>query len=184
MARPPTQIATRPAISRAVAAAALERWWGLGGEIEDLPSERDQNFLLRDDSGEPSAVLKIANLDEDRSFLECQVQAMGTVAAAGVPVQRVLPSLDGEVIVGLGDPGPPWARVMSWLPGRVLATVEHPGTPLWTDLGSMMGRSAAALAAFDHPAARRRFPVGCPAGRLSDRGRHGRAFGRDAERPS
>ncbi len=157
MARPLTQIATRPAVPRGQAAAALERWWGLAGEIEDLPSERDQNFLLRDADGEPSAILKIANLDEDRSFLDCQERAMASVAAADVPVPRFWLSLDGATIVGLGDPGPPWARVMTWLPGRTMASVEQPGATLWVDLGSTMGRTAAALATFDHPAARRNF---------------------------
>jgi Ser/Thr protein kinase RdoA (MazF antagonist) len=102
-------------------------------------------------------VLKIANLDEDRSFLECQLQAMATVEAAGVPVQHARPSLDGDPIVAIGDPGPPWARVMTWLPGRIMAAAHDPDPTLWVDLGSLMGRVATALADFHHPAARRHF---------------------------
>ena len=48
MARPPTQIATRPTLSQAEASETLERLWGLTGELDDLPSERDQNFLIRE----------------------------------------------------------------------------------------------------------------------------------------
>ena len=155
MVRPPIQIASRPAVSRSAAAAALRRWWGLDGALDELPSERDQNFLVRAASGEPTHVLKIANLAEDRAFLDCQQQAMAALADAGLPVQRITAASDGQRVIGLGDPGPPWCRLLSWLPGRLLATVEAPGPGLWTDLGATMGRSASALLDFDHPAARR-----------------------------
>ncbi len=155
MTHPTTQVDSRPTISRSAVAQALRRWWGLKGSLEDLPSERDQNFLVRDASGEPAHVLKIANLAEDRAFLDCQEQAMQALSEAGVPVQQVRTTFDGQAIVGLGDPGPPWCRLLSWLPGRLLATVENPEPALWTDLGATMGRSATALMDFDHPAARR-----------------------------
>ena len=157
MARPPTQIATRPTLSRAEASETLERLWGLTGELDDLPSERDQNFLIRDARGRPAFVLKIANLDEHVDFLECQHAAMARLSAAGVPVQPIARALDGRELVDLGDPGPPWGRVLGWLPGRTLATVDAPSPGLWTDLGVTMGRSATALLTFDHPAARRPF---------------------------
>jgi hydroxylysine kinase len=155
MTHPTTQVHSRPSISRSDAALALRRWWGLAGSLEDLPSERDQNFLVRDANGDALHVLKIANLAEERAFLDCQQQAMTALAEANVPVQEIRAAFDGQAIVGLGDPGPPWARLLSWLPGRLLATVEAPEPALWTDLGATMGRSATALLDFDHPAARR-----------------------------
>ena len=157
MARPASWISSRPSASAPDAATALGRWWGIAGELEDLPSERDRNVLVRDGDGRPSHVLKLANLAEDRAFLECQHGAMARLARAGVPVQRVIPALDGRELVDLGDPGPPWARVLTWLPGRPLVEVAAPTAALWTDLGAMMGRSATALLDYDHPAARREF---------------------------
>ena len=62
-------------------------------------------------------MLKIANLAEDPAFLECQALAMDRLAAAGVPVARSVPALDGRTLVDLGAPGPPWARVLTFLPG-------------------------------------------------------------------
>jgi Ser/Thr protein kinase RdoA (MazF antagonist) len=157
MSRPPTQIDSRPSVSPSAAAAALRRWWGLEGDLEALPSERDQNFLVRDGAGRPTFVLKIANLEERLDFLDCQHRAMGLLARAGVPVQPVRPTIDGAEITGLGDPGPPWARVLGWLPGRTLATLDVRPPALLEDLGRTMGRSATALIQFDHPAARRDF---------------------------
>ncbi|MES2209481.1 MAG: phosphotransferase [Chloroflexota bacterium] len=151
-------IASRPDISVADAAIALRRWWGLDGALEDLPSERDRNLLVRSMDGTPTHVLKIANLDEAAGFLACQDLAMTRLSNAGVPVQRVVNAIDGHDLIPLGDPGPPLARVLTWLPGRTLASVEAPTTDLWSDLGAVMGRTATALLDFDHPAAHRDFP--------------------------
>ena len=151
-------IASRPDISVAEAAIALRRWWGLDGDLEDLPSERDRNLLVRGTDGAPTHVLKIANLDEAPDFLACQDLAMARLANAGVPVQGVVNAIDGRDLVPLGDPGPPLARVLTWLPGRTLASVDAPSTDLLTDLGAVMGRTATALLDFDHAAARREFP--------------------------
>ena len=158
MAPSTSWIASRPEISVADAAIALGRWWGLQGDLEDLPSERDRNLLVRGNDGAPTHVLKIANLDEAADFLACQDLAMARLANAGVPVQSVVNAIDGRDLVPLGDPGPPLARVLTWLPGRTLASVDEPTMDLLTDLGAVMGRCATALLDFDHPAAHRTFP--------------------------
>ena len=158
MAPSASWIASRPEISVADATIALRRWWGLDGDLEDLPSERDRNLLVRGHGDVPTHVLKIANLDEAADFLACQDLAMARLANAGVPVQRVVNAIDGRDLVPLGDPGPPLARVLTWLPGRTLASVDAPTTDLLTDLGAVMGKCATALLDFDHPAAHRTFP--------------------------
>lgn len=158
MAASASWIESRPKVSVADASAALRRWWGIDGDVEDLPSERDRNLVVRGDDGEPTHVLKIANLDERADFLACQDLAMARLAAAGVPVQRVVEAVDGRDLIPLGDPGPPLARLLTWLPGRTLASIETPSVGLWDDLGAVMGRCATALLDFDHPAAHREFP--------------------------
>ncbi len=155
MARPASWISTRPDAGLDRAADVLARHWGLRGDLEDLPSERDRNILIRPDDGGPPVVLKIANLAEDPAFLECQELAMARLAGAGVPVARPVPALDGRTLVDLGAPGPPWARVLTFLPGRPLAAVEVASDALLADLGATMGRTATALSGFDHPAAHR-----------------------------
>jgi Ser/Thr protein kinase RdoA (MazF antagonist) len=62
--------------------------------------------------------------------------------------------------VDVGAPGrPALARLLTWLPGRPLAAIAPPDREpaLHEDLGRVMGRTAAALDGFDHPAARRPF---------------------------
>jgi hydroxylysine kinase len=157
MARPASWIATRPDAGLDRAADVLARSWGIVGTLEDLPSERDRNVLVRPDGGGPPVVLKISNLAEDPDFLACQAEAMARLAAAGLPVARPAPALDGRTLVDLGAPGPPWARVLTYLPGRPLANVGTPTDGLLADLGTTMGRCAAVLAGFDHPAADRDF---------------------------
>ncbi|MEO8468931.1 MAG: phosphotransferase [Chloroflexota bacterium] len=158
MAPSTSWIETRPATSVGEAANALGRFWGIAGAFEDLPSERDRNFLVRASDGRPTHVLKIANLEESPDFLACQGHAMALLAAAGVPVQQLVSSLDGRDLVPLGDPGPPYARLLTWLDGRTMASLREPSVDVLIDLGHEMGRGATALLGFDHPAAHRDFP--------------------------
>jgi Ser/Thr protein kinase RdoA (MazF antagonist) len=155
MATPASWIATRPDIDLVAASDALARWWGIRGDLSELPSERDRNVFVTSRTGDVRLVLKVANLAEDPAFLGCQGAAMDRLAAAGVPVARTIAALDGRSIVGLGPAGPPWARVLTWLPGRAMAGVDDPTDELLADLGTTMGRVATAFLGFDHPAAQR-----------------------------
>jgi Ser/Thr protein kinase RdoA (MazF antagonist) len=154
-------VLTRPVVDAARAAAILREHWALGGELRTLPSERDRNFAVRID-GADAFVLKVSNRAEDPAFLEMQHRALGILAAAGVPCQRALESTDGRDVIRW-SPGPDepalLVRLLTWLPGVPLADVSPADRPpgLLDDLGSTMGRAARALAAFDHPAARRAF---------------------------
>lgn len=159
-------VLTRPSIDASAAADVLEQHWGLAGTLRSLPSERDRNFAVAID-GIDRFVLKIANSTEDPAFLDLQHRAMDRLAAAGVPCQRAIPTTAGPEVVDIGGPGrPSLARLLTWLPGRPLATIS-PATrspELIRDLGRVMGRTAAALAGFDHPAAHRPFQWSAEAG--------------------
>jgi Ser/Thr protein kinase RdoA (MazF antagonist) len=152
-------VLTRPSIDVAGATAVLERHWGLAATLIPLPSERDRNFAVSVDGAE-RFVLKIANATEDLAFLDFQHRAMDRLASAGVPCQRAVPTRAGPEVVDIGDPGrPSFVRLLTWLPGRPLATIAPAdrSAELVRDLGRVMGRTAAALAGFDHPAAHRPF---------------------------
>ena len=154
-------VLTRPSIEIEQASDALEAMWGIHGDLRPLPSERDRNFAVRVD-GADRYVLKISNRSEDPAFLELQRGAMAILAAAGVPCQGSVDSLAGDTIVRWAPaPGaePLLVRVLTWLPGRPLADVapRDRSMRLLQDLGATMGRTAAALATFDHPAGHREF---------------------------
>lgn len=154
-------VLTRPAVDEAAATAVLRDRWGLAADVRSLPSERDRNFAVRVD-GIDSFVLKVANRAEDPAFLEMQHAVLAVLAAAGVPCQRAMESTDGAAIVQWSpepDGDPLLVRLLTWLPGTPLADVR-PGDRdplLLEDLGATMGRTARALARFDHPAAHRAF---------------------------
>jgi Ser/Thr protein kinase RdoA (MazF antagonist) len=159
-------VLTRPTIDVAAAAEVLGAHWGVAGVLRSLPSERDRNFAVAVD-GADRFVLKIANANEDAAFLDLQHRAMDRLAAAGVPCQRVVPTRAGPEVVDIGGPGrPSLARLLTWLPGRPLASIAAAARPpeLIRDLGRVMGRTAAALIGFDHPAAHRPFQWSAEAG--------------------
>lgn len=158
MIEPVTAVLSRPTVSVDDAARILDEHWGLSGELRPLPSERDRNFVVADERG-PRWVLKIANLAEDRAFLELQHRAMTRLADVGVPCPQPVVA-GGRTVVGTGpEGGPPLARLLIWLPGRPLAEIPSgQRTPsLVRHLGAVMGRTAAALADLPAGAARRDF---------------------------
>jgi Ser/Thr protein kinase RdoA (MazF antagonist) len=113
-----------------------------------LPSEREQNFLVIDDSGQ-RFVLKIANTAESRVFLEAQNAVMDYLAERVQFCQRV--------IGGIGEFEGHFVRLVTYLPGVPLAAIK-PHTPgLLQDLGQKLGQLSHALADFDHPAVHRDF---------------------------
>ena len=113
-----------------------------------LPSERDQNFLLTDNAGQP-LVLKIANVAESRAFLEAQNAVLDYLSERLSFCQRVI----GEI----GEYKGHFVRTVTYLPGVPLAEIK-PHTPgLLQDLGQKIGQLSRALADFDHPAVHRDF---------------------------
>jgi Ser/Thr protein kinase RdoA (MazF antagonist) len=113
-----------------------------------LPSERDQNFLLTDDSGQ-QFVLKVANTSESRVFLEAQNAVLDYLSERVPFCQRVI----GEIAEFEGH----LVRLVTYLPGVPLAEIK-PHTPgLLRDLGEKLGQLSRALADFDHPAVHRDF---------------------------
>ena len=121
-------------------------------EATPLPSERDQNFLLRGPDG-PRFVLKIANAREDRRMLEAENAAMRRLAATGL-VPSLLPTRAGEDI---GRHGPHCVRLVTWLDGVPFAAAARRSDALRRDLGRAMAVVDRALDGFDHPALHRAF---------------------------
>ena len=72
-----------------------EDLFGIQAKPKALPSERDQNFLLRTEDG-VRFVLKIANANEERALLEAQNQAMTHLHKQGVNCPQVIHSLHND----------------------------------------------------------------------------------------
>jgi len=141
---------TAPTFSPAGAARLALDLYGLAAEAEALPSERDQNFLLRDASG-ARFVLKIANSAESRPVLDLQNRALEHLAAAGTSLQ--FPALrrdaNGAEIASAGSHA---VRLLTWVEGVPMASVQLHSPELLASLGRALGEIDAALAGFQHPA--------------------------------
>jgi Ser/Thr protein kinase RdoA (MazF antagonist) len=155
-------VLTRPSVEPEEARAILDRHWAIDGDLRPLPSERDRNFAVLVD-GRERFVLKLSNATEDAAFLDLQHRAMERLAAAGVPCQVPVVTIDArEVVEVVRDGAPTLARLLTWLPGRPLATIPAAdrSRELLHDLGRVVGRATTALGTsgtFDHPAAHREF---------------------------
>lgn len=148
----------RPHFSTQQAKEIAAELYGLSACARELPSERDQNFYLEDESGQ-SFVLKIASAADSKEILDLQNKAMQHIAARDPSLlcPQVCASKSGEEIVPMAAPGEAThlVRLLTYLPGRFF-TETSPHTPeLLRSLGSFFGRMDKALFDFSHPAARR-----------------------------
>ena len=77
-----------PSFDAESAAAIGAEHFGIQGIARQLPSERDQNFLLTNTAGE-KFVLKIANAREDQALLDAQNSIVIARANGAVNLQVV-----------------------------------------------------------------------------------------------
>lgn len=145
-----------PTLAAADAARLAEELYGLEGEIQELPSERDQNFLVNAQG--TRYVLKIANATEERTMLEAQNQAMAHLTGLGW-MSRVIDSLRGGKIEQVSMNGRThFVRLVTYLDGTPMGNVKRHSPELLFDLGHKLGELDKALLDFDHPALHREFP--------------------------
>ena len=122
--------------------------FGVVGAAERLPSERDQNFLCKSESGE-RFVLKIANAEERREVLEFQNEVLARLAER-------CPELSFPRVVGdIHKSGPYFMRMLTWAEGTCFADAYPHSDELLASLGRALGRIDRALDGFTHPAAHR-----------------------------
>jgi 4-aminobutyrate aminotransferase-like enzyme/Ser/Thr protein kinase RdoA (MazF antagonist)/murein DD-endopeptidase MepM/ murein hydrolase activator NlpD len=149
----------RPRFQAEEAVDLVRRFYGLEARyVSELPSERDQNFHLRDSSGH-GLVLKIANASEERSVLEFQNQALAHILSRDpeMLVPRLRLAANGEDICGIRDGNGSgfFVRLFDHLPGKTLASVRPQTDSLLRGVGRFMGRLDRALEGFSHQAVKR-----------------------------
>jgi Ser/Thr protein kinase RdoA (MazF antagonist) len=107
-----------------------------------LDTERDDSFHVVAAEGE--FLFKLAHPDDEASLIDLQSAALAHAASMGLAVQKVVATatIDGRI-----------GRLLSWQPGSPLDFTPSP--PEVEKLGAALGALNAALASFDHPAARR-----------------------------
>ena len=134
--------------------------YGLDVSAAPLPSERDQNFALRNASGE-QFVLKIANAEESLEFLDLQNQLIQFLAVRDLDLQftQIVRTKAGKAIETIkGEDGHQhFVRLLTWIDGVCFAKVERHDRKLLSSLGRALAQMDAGLAQFSHDAAHRSF---------------------------
>ena len=148
-------------VATAWAADLARRRYGLRGRIEPLTGERDANFLLTGEDGGARRMLKLSHPDEDPVVADFQTRALLHVARSdpGLPVQRLLPDVDGAVssIVTDAEGRPRVARLFSYLEGLPMPRAPRSAAQRGST-ARLLARLDMALAGFDHPAGERELP--------------------------
>jgi 4-aminobutyrate aminotransferase-like enzyme/Ser/Thr protein kinase RdoA (MazF antagonist) len=150
-------VANAPQFTPADAVRLARDLYGLSLAAEPLPSERDQNFLLRDGAG-PRFVLKIANRDEGLEILDLQNKLLQFLAGAGTGLAfpRLVAARSGLEITPVGADGEAYfVRLLTWVDGVCLATVQPHSPMLLRSLGAALALLNQALQRFSHAAAHR-----------------------------
>ena len=136
-----------PDLSDDQVAALLQRHYGLSGPLKRLTSERDLNLRL--ETGGGRFVVKLANRAEPRAVTDFQTAALLHLEGKGLPVPRVMRSLDGVTEV---DTPQGLLRVLTYLEGMPLHMA--PRSPAQRRaMGRMAAQISRGLQGFDHPGA-------------------------------
>ncbi|MDT0483566.1 aminotransferase [Streptomyces doebereineriae] len=129
--------------------------FGIAARAESLGSQQDANFLLRQDDGTPTAVLKIANPAFGATEIDAQDTAADLIAAAhrDLRLATVLRTPDGapQTATVHTDHGPATARLLRYLHGGTLSGPRHLSPRTVAAMGRVAGRVSTALRTFSHP---------------------------------
>jgi 4-aminobutyrate aminotransferase-like enzyme/Ser/Thr protein kinase RdoA (MazF antagonist) len=153
-------VQTAPRFTEHEASHIATTLYGLTVTATALPSERDQNFLLRDASG-GRFVLKIANAGEAVTVLDLQNQVIRFLAGRVTPLTfpRLVPTRAGADMesVEASSGRKHVVRLLTWIDGVCLAKTQPHGRDVLSSLGRALAHIDAALVEFSHPAAHRAF---------------------------
>ncbi|HSF85600.1 MAG TPA: aminotransferase class III-fold pyridoxal phosphate-dependent enzyme [Acidimicrobiia bacterium] len=140
----------RPRIDAPGAAALAADLYGVAGEVTELPSERDRNFLIDTEAGR--FVLKIAHADTPAESLKLQQQAFALISAHGdtiaVPALVADRSGAGSTSVDLGGTLH-HVRLVTYVGGRTLGSLVPKPFEVIRRVGALAGRLLEALADLD-----------------------------------
>ena len=139
---------------------ARERW-DIDGTGRRLPGERSFNMLIDigaeiDTHAGRQVVLKIQSASEDPATIDLHARALQHVEhrAPDLPVARMVPTSDGELVPGvpIGGRIHP-TRMVTYLPGKDFDGAGPVSERGLRAIGALLGGLAVALADFEHPAA-------------------------------
>jgi 4-aminobutyrate aminotransferase-like enzyme/Ser/Thr protein kinase RdoA (MazF antagonist) len=143
---------TRPVIATELAAQVATEHFGIEGELSELASNQERNFLIDSPSGK--YVLKIANPAFSDGEVEVQDAALLHLAAqdADLLIPRPHRAATGATIARFEVNGVALrARLLDFVPGFALSDSGYLAPAVVAALGALVGRVSAGLTGFEHP---------------------------------
>lgn len=137
-----------------VAGLAIEFYELVGTRVR-LRGERSHNTLFTSVDGE-QFVLRVAGPTEHPSTIDLHAKVLAHLEqrAPNLPVARIRPALNGELVVSAELPGGEHlVQLITFLPGTTFADDLVISLQGLAAVGELLGGIAHALADFDHPAA-------------------------------
>jgi Ser/Thr protein kinase RdoA (MazF antagonist) len=132
--------------------------YGLEGRAEWLWGEKDSNYRLTLGDG-TEYLFKVLNPAEKPSMTSMHSQALLHVEAAdpGIPIQRIIRTVDGEADFRMTDDegGTRGVRMVTFVPGTSQKSQPHSASQRHR-VGVLLGRMQKALEGFTHEAAHHR----------------------------
>lgn len=141
----------RPNVSLADAKIIFNDFYGFSGEIRELGSQQDRNFLI--DTGNERLVLKITRAEYPQHELDAQNRAMDHLRSLdiGLRIPEPIAALTGEFIPQIELGGEYyWARLLSYLDGQPLTRQKHLSPEVVAAFGEVVARVASGLKDFRH----------------------------------
>ena len=140
----------RPECTIEEAGALARDLYGVKGDIKQLASYSDQNFLVGREY-----VLKVANSSEPEPVLRFQQAALQQVYEAdpSLNTPQVISMVDERTLALWDKKHLVW--MVSYIPGQFMSDVKNPTKELLFSLGAYLGRLDLALHPFNHEAMRR-----------------------------
>src|SRR6185295_9768824 len=144
---------TRPTFAMPRLASMASEHWGLAGDLQELGSYADRNYLLTSESG-ARWVLKASS--DTRGVVDLQTSALRHLAdRPSAPfVPRVIETRDGRTQVATFDDDDRACSlwVVEFIEGQLWAQLDAPTSALREALGAALGQLDLDLADFVHPA--------------------------------
>lgn len=161
-----------PEIADSEMADIARSHWGIRGVATHLRGERSANARLVADDG-AEYLLQVKSATERPEVTDLETKALLHLAERdpGLPVARVVPTVHDEPLAVVErDGGTHLGRLVTYLPGTTFDPDEQlPESTYWA-IGDVLGRLAAGLSDFDHPAADHFMPWDIANGLIVDDG--------------
>ncbi len=159
MSESPSVLTSAPPSFQAEAAADLaEQVFGVAGSLSPLGSERDQNFMVEDGSGE-RFLLKLSNSAEDEAGVSYETEALLHIVGTdpGLPVMEPVRTATGSYWARVDPPGGAshLIRMFTFLDGAPAAAPDLDLNEI-AAFGETLARLGRSLRGFFHPAAGRK----------------------------